>query len=100
MLKIVAYCTPYKASICQSAADNWEAGVCCVHVDEMTEKRQTMEGTAGADGTDVACTRGGGVGMEASIMEASITLQQTCLYVGFTAGNVMIVLIILQLMHS
>ena len=68
VLKIVAYCTPYKASICQSAADNWEAGVCCVHVDEMTEKRQTMEGTAGADGTDIAGTRGGGVGMGASII--------------------------------
>ena len=58
--KTVAYCTPYNAFICESAADNWEAGVCCVHVDEKTKERQTMEGTVGADGTDVASTGGRG----------------------------------------
>ena len=49
-----------------------------------------MEGTAGADGTDVTCT--GGRGWEASII--SITMQHNCLYLSFTACQVMIVLLL------
>lgn len=69
ILKTVASGTPYKASACHSAGGNQEAGVCCVHVDEETEERETMQGTPGADGTNVAGTVEG----EAS----SVTLQHS-----------------------
>ena len=76
--KTVAYYTPYNAFICESAADNWEAGVCCVHTDKQTEERQTMEGIVGADGTDVTSTGGGGEegGRGGGGSENIITLQQ------------------------
>ena len=70
----VAFDSPYIASICHSAADKWEAGICCVHVDEKTEERQTMEGTAGADGTDVVSTKEGGRRRGGGEQRASIIL--------------------------
>ena len=58
-MKYSSYISPYKAVVCHSAAGNKEAGVCYVCVDKQTEERQTMEGTAGADGTDAAGTVAG-----------------------------------------
>ena len=55
-MKYSSCVTPYKVVVCHSAAGNKEAGVCYVCIDKQTEERQTMEGTAGADGTDVAGT--------------------------------------------
>ena len=52
-----------------------------------------MEGTAGADGTDVASTGGGGEDGGGG-SEHIITMQHNCVYVGFTACHVMSVLLL------
>ena len=49
-----------------------------------------MEGTAGADGTDVASTGGGGGGGSEHI----ITMQHNCAYLRFTACHVLMVLLL------